>query len=154
MENKPQYVLFYMDNCKFCAKFINELKSREELFQKFNAVNILKVPRIPDEVDELPCVYDGKSIFKGTKAFLWLNEEMLNYLSPANDGLNYAFLDGQEEKIFGNFALLDQKSGSFGIMGGAEPGSDPTRMSQMNDNTTNKNMTLEAIMAMRDRELL
>ena len=149
-QKKPEYVLFFMNNCEFCKKIIGMLKSKEELLAKFNLVNIEAVPTLPDEVDEVPCIYDGQNVNKGSAAFKWLVEKMQEYLSPANDGLSYSFLDGQEEKVFGNYSLLEQKNGSFGMDGSAPQ--DPARMMQLDDNS-NKNRSLETLMASRERDL-
>ena len=62
---KPDYVLFLTPNCKFCNNFINKLKAKPDLAKKFYIVDIDRLPAIPDEVDEVPCVYDGKGVFKG-----------------------------------------------------------------------------------------
>jgi len=148
-QQKPEYVLFFMNNCEYCKKIIGMLKSKEELLKKFNIVNIESVPSLPDEVDEVPCIYDGKSVNKGAAAFKWMIEKMQEYLSPANDGLSYSFVDGQEEKVFGNYSLLEQRNGSFGM--GDSP-QDPARMMQLPDNS-NKNSSLETLMATRERDL-
>lgn len=148
-QQKPEYVLFFMNNCEYCKKIIGMLKSKEELLKKFNIVNIEAVPSLPDEVDEVPCIYDGKSVNKGAAAFKWMIEKMQEYLSPANDGLSYSFVDGQEEKVFGNYSLLEQRNGSFGM--GDSP-QDPARMMQLPDNS-NKNSSLETLMATRERDL-
>jgi hypothetical protein len=150
---KPEFVLF-MSNCRFSANFLNKLKTKDELFKKFNIVDIDKIQQIPNEIEEVPCVYDGKQIYQGKDAFKWLNEKMGEYLSAANDGLMYSFLDGQEEQVFGSYSLLEQKNGSFG-MGEQPSGStmnDPTRMITINDND-NKNRTLDSIMAARSSEI-
>lgn len=157
---KPEFVLFLSKNCKFCKNFLDKLKPKPELFKKFNIVDIDTLKVIPDEVDEIPCVYDGKGLFKGADAFKWLNEKMSDFLDAANDGLAYSFVDNQEELVFNNYSLLDQKNGSFGMDGTAPSqqnsqlpsGSDPTRMLQMNDNT-NKNRTLDSLMASRTSEV-
>ena len=157
---KPIYVLFVSSDCKFSGTFLNKLKPKEELFKKFNIINIDQVPAIPDEVDEVPCVYDGKGLFKGAAAFKWLNEKLSDFLDAANDGLAYSFIDNQDELVFNNYSLLEQKNGSFGMDGTAPSqqnsqlpsGSDPTRMLQMNDNT-NKNRTLDSLMASRSSEV-
>ena len=150
---KPEFVLF-ISNCKFSNNFLNKLKSKEELVKKFNVVDINKIPTIPDEIEEVPCVYDGNSVYQGANAFKWLNEKMGEYLSAANDGLMYSFLDGQEEQVFGGYSLLEQKNGSFGM--GEQPSSanmnDPTRMAQINNND-NKNRTLDSLMASRSADL-
>lgn len=151
---KPEFVLF-ISNCNYSKNFLNKLKTKEELFKKFNIVDIDKIQTIPDEIEEVPCVYDGKSVHQGTQAFKWLNEKMTDYLSAANDGLMYSFLEGQEDQVFGNYSLLEQKNGSFGM--GEQPASgnsanDPTRMTQMNDND-NKNRTLDSLMAARTTDL-
>ena len=148
-QQKPEYVLFVMQNCNYCKKLLSLLNSKEELLKKFNIVDVDSVPMVPDEVDEGPCIDDGKSVNKGAVAFKWLNEKMQEYLSAANDGLTYSFLDGQEEKVFGNYSLLEQKNGSFGM---GENSQDPTRMMQMEDNS-NKNRSLETLMASRERDL-
>ena len=79
---------------------------------------------------------------------------MSEYLSAANDGLMYSFLEGQEEQVFGGYSLLEQKNGSFGM--GEQPSSanmnDPTRMAQINNND-NKNRTLDSLMASRSADL-
>ena len=156
---KPEFVLFLSKNCKFCKNFLDKLKPKPELSKKFNIVDIDTLKVIPDEVDEIPCVYDGKGLFKGADAFKWLNEKLSDFLDAANDGLAYSFIDNQDELVFNNYSLLEQKNGSFG-MDGASPqqntqlpsGSDPTRMLQMNDNT-NKNRTLDSLMASRSSEV-
>ena len=148
-QKKPDYVLFFMDNCDYCKKILSLLKTKPELLAKFNLVNVDAVPTLPDEVDEVPCIYDGKNVSKGADAFKWLTEKMQDYLSAANDGLAYSFLDGQEEQVFGNYSLLEQKNGSYGM---GENSQDPARMMQMTDNSI-KNRTLETLMASRDRDL-
>jgi len=151
--SKPEFVLF-ISNCKFSSNFLNKLKTKEELAKKFNIVDINKIPTIPNEIDEVPCVYDGKQIHQGKNAFTWLNEKMGEYLSAANDGSMYSFLDGQEEKVFGSYSFLEQKNGSFGM--GEQPSAsnmnDPTRMMVMNNND-NKNRTLDSLMASRSSDL-
>jgi len=151
--SKPEYVLFISD-CKYSVNFFNKLKSKEELFKKFNIVNINNIQAIPDEIEEVPCVYDGKQVYQGQPAFKWLNEKMSEYLSPANDGLMYSFINGQDEQVFGNYSLINQKNGSHGM--GEQPGpsnmNDPTRMMSMNNNE-NKNRSLDALMAARSTEL-
>jgi len=146
---RPEFVLFYMNSCNFCKKMIAQLKQKPELAKKINNVDIDKIPNIPDEVDEVPCIYDGKTVHKGVNAFKWLNEKMQDFLSPANDGLSYAFLEGQEEQVFDKYSLLEQKNGSFGM---GEASADPTRMMKLNDNT-NKNMSLDMLMQSRERDL-
>ena len=150
---KPEFVLF-MSDCKFSKNFLNKLRTKDELLKKFNIVDINKIQQIPDEIEEVPCVYDGKQIYQGKAAFGWLNEKMGEDLSAANDGLMYSFLDGQEEQVFGSYSLLEQKNGSFGM--GEQPSSanmnDPTRMSKISD-TENKNRTLDSIMAARSSEI-
>jgi hypothetical protein len=151
---KPEFVLFMSPNCKFSMNFITRLKTKPELMKKFNIVNIDQLQNIPDEVEETPFVYDGKNIYQGKPSFQWLNEKMSEFLDAANDGLSYSFLEGHEEQVFGGYSLLDQKNGSYGIGDApADPQSrgDPTRMMSMNDNT-NKNRTLESIMATRTNE--
>jgi hypothetical protein len=152
---KPEFVLFVSGNCKFSNNFVNKLKSKPDLMKKFNIVDIDRMEVIPDEVEETPFVYDGKSIYQGKPAFQWLNEKMSEFLDAANDGLTYAFLEGQEERVFNGYSLLDQKNGSYG-MGSEGPiegnsRGDPTRMMSMDDNS-NKNRTLESIMAARSSE--
>jgi thiol-disulfide isomerase/thioredoxin len=147
--DKPVYVLFFTNNCKFCKNLINLLKPKEEFVKKFNIVDIDTIPAIPDEVDEVPCIYDGKSIHKGSAAFAWLNEKLSEYLDSAYDSINYSFLEGQDEKVFGNYSLLEQRNGCSGV--GDSPvqaGGDPTRMMSIQDNS-NKNATLESIIASR-----
>jgi len=150
---KPEFVLF-VSNCNFSNNFLNKLNSKEELSKKFNIVDINKIPSIPNEIEEVPCVYDGKQIYQGKNAFTWLNEKMNEYLSAANDGLMYSFLDGQEEKVFGNFSFIEQRNGSYGM--GETPSTananDPTRMSVINNND-NKNRSLDALMASRSTDL-
>ena len=155
---KPEFVLFISSQCKFSMSFIQKIKQHQDLSKKFNVVDIDQLAQIPDEVDEIPCVYDGKTLYKGKDAFSWVNEKIGSFLAPANDGVLYSFLDDKEEKIFNNYSLLDQKNGSFGI-GDTPPVSqgtqsnqgDPTRMAVMNDNT-NKNRTMDSIMASRSMD--
>jgi len=147
---KIDFVLFISPGCKFSNNFISKLRTKPDLLKKFNFVNIDTLQMIPDEVDEIPCVYDGKSVYQGEAAFKWLNEKMSEFLDAANDGLSYSFLEGQEEQVFSNYSLLDQKNGSFGMDSNVNPQDkgDPTRMVVINDNT-NKNRTLDSIMASR-----
>ena len=83
-----------------------------------------------------------------------LNEKLSEYLDAANDGCAYAFLEGHDEQVFSNYSLLEQKNGSFGI--GETPDTknmgDPTRMISLSDNT-NKNRTLDSLMASRSTDL-
>jgi hypothetical protein len=149
--DKPEFVLFMMVDDRFCLNFINKLKTKPDLMKKVNIVDIDSIPAIPNEVDEVPCLYDGKGLFKGKKAFEWLNEKMSEFLGAANDGLMYSFIDGQEEQIFGTYSLLEQRNGSFGMSpdgGGGQ--SDPTRMTSVQENT-NKNTSLESLMATRNQ---
>ena len=150
---KPEFVLFISKNCNYSINFLNKLYTKEELSKKFNIVDIDKT-NIPDEIEEVPCVYDGKQIYQGKDAFKWLNEKLSEYFSAANDGLMYSFLDGQEEKVFGSYSLLEQKNGSFGM--GDQPSTDnmndPTRMVVMNTND-NKNRSLDALVASRSNDL-
>lgn len=148
-QERPEFVLFYMENCNFCKKILTQLKQKPELLKKFNNVNIDAVPTIPDEIDEVPCIYDGKIIYKGVDAFKWLNEKMQDFLSPANDGLSYSFIDGQDEQVFDKYSLLEQKNGSFGM---GDSKQDPTRMMKLNDNS-NKNESLDQLMASRERDI-
>jgi len=113
--SKPQYVLFYSLECKYSKTFITRLKSKPDLFKLFNLVDIDKLPDIPDEVDEIPCVYDGKSIYKGNNAFTWLSEKSMQFLAPADESLQYTFINGEEETLYNNFSLIEQKNGSFGM---------------------------------------
>jgi len=115
MSEKPEFVLFMMTTDKFCNNFITKLNTKPELLKKINIVDIDRIPAIPEEVDEVPCIYDGKKLHKGKEAFSWLNEKMMDFLSAANDGLSYSFIDGQEEQIFGTYSLLGQQNGSFGM---------------------------------------
>jgi hypothetical protein len=154
-QEKPEFVLFISSDCVFSTRFLGKLKTKPDLLKKFNVVNIDQLREIPDEVEETPFVYDGKKIYQGKPAFEWLNEKMSDFLDAANDGLSYSFLEGQEEQVFGGYSLLEQKNGSFG-MGGNVPidsnsRGDPTRMGTLDDNT-NKNRTLESIMASRTNE--
>ena len=151
MAEKPEFVLFMMNNDKFCHNFITKLKSKPELVKKFNIVDINTIPAIPDEVDEVPCVYDGKKLYKGKEAFSWLNEKLVDFLAAANDGMLYSFVDGQDEQIFGHYSLLEQKNGSWGMGPDGAP-ADPTRMQALTDNT-NKNRTLESVMSSRNQDI-
>jgi hypothetical protein len=151
---KPDFVLFYSPQCKFCGTFISKLKTKQELLDKINVVDIDSQDAIPDEVDEIPCIYDGSALHKGKEAFKWLNEKMAEHLSAANDGCSYSFIDGNEEKVFSGYAFLEQRNGSYGM--GQTPNEqnlgDPTRMLSINDNT-NKNRTLDSLVASRSSEL-
>jgi len=153
---KPVYVLFISQTCPYCNTLLNKLKPKEDLLKKFNIVNVDTIPAIPDEVDEVPCIYDGKQLYMGKNAFSWLNEKLAEHLSAANDGLYYSFLEGQEEQVFGSYSLLDQKNGSFGMGTTSTPNEqnlgDPTRMMTVNDNT-NKNRTMDSLMASRDADI-
>jgi hypothetical protein len=152
--DKPEFVLFMMNDDRFCMNFINKLKTKPDLMKKVNIVDIDSIPAIPNEVDEVPCLYDGKGLFKGKKAFEWLNEKMSEFLGAANDGLMYSFIDGQEEQIFGTYSLLGQQNGSTGMGegggGGGNGPPDPTRMTSIQENT-NKNLSLESLMASRNQ---
>ena len=154
MADKPEFVVFMSPKCKYSMNFMNKLKTKAELIKKFNIVNIDNLENIPDEVDEIPSIYDGKQVYQGQGAFKWLNEKLSEYLDAANDGCSYSFIDGQEEQVFANYSLLEQKNGSFGI--GQAPDAknmgDPTRMATMNDND-NKNRTLDSLMASRSSDI-
>ena len=39
----------------------------------------------------------------------------MEFLLPADNSLNYSFINGDEEPLFNNFSLLEQKNGSFGM---------------------------------------
>jgi len=155
-QEKPEFVVFVSSsNCQFSNNFLNKLKTKPELGKKFNIVDIEKLQVIPNEVEEVPCVYDGKNIYQGKAAFTWLNEKMSDFLSAANDGLMYSFLEGQpEETLFTNYSLLEQKNGSFGI--GEQPSeknmNDPTRMAKLSDNES-KNRTLDSLVASRSSDM-
>ena len=152
-QEKPEFVVFVSSsNCKFSNSFLTKLKTKPELGKKFNIVEIEKLQVIPDEVDEVPCVYDGKNIYQGKDAFNWLNEKMSDFLSAANDGLMYSFIDGQEEQVFGSYSLLEQKNGSFGMGSENSSNNDPTRMTSLTDNS-NKNRTLESVMSSRNQDV-
>jgi len=144
-QEKKEFVLFFSPECKFSKNFISKLKSKPELFKKFNLVNIDTISDIPDEVDEIPCVYDGKKVHKGEEAFKWLEEKSIEFLEPANDSLRYSFINGEDEQIFNNFSLLDQKNGSFGIT--AENTSDNNKI------TKSANMSLESLMSSRSSDM-
>jgi hypothetical protein len=146
---KPEFVLFMINQDQFCNTFINKVKTKPDLMKKINIVDIDRIPAIPDEVDEVPCIYDGKKLYKGKEAFTWLNEKMSDMLGAANDGLMYSFLDGQEEQVFGAYSLLEQRNGSFG-MGADGAQADPTRMTSIQDNA-NKNSNLESLMTTRNQ---
>lgn len=152
---KLDYVLFMSPGCKYCGSFMNKLKQKPELMKKMNIVNIDPLEEIPDEVDEIPCIYDGKTVFQGAPAFKWLDEKLSEFLDAANDGLPYAFINGEEERVFGGYSFIEQKNGSYGIgnspMNQGNQG-DPTRMIEINDNT-NKNRTLDSLMASRTSDL-
>ena len=150
--DKPIYVLFFTHNCNYCKKLLSMLKQKQELVKKFNVVDIDKLPDIPNEVEEVPCIYDGKNIHAGSNAFKWLNEKMSDYLDSAYDSLNYSFLDGQDEQVFSNYSLLEQKNGCNGVGDSPVQQSDPTRMMSIQDNS-NKNRSLESIIASRGLEI-
>lgn len=137
---KPEFVLFIMKDCKYCMSFIAKLKTKSELLAKFNIVDIEELPSIPSEINEVPCVYDGKNIYSGKKSFTWLNEKMNDFLLPANDSLNYSFIDGNEEQVFSNYSLLNQVNGSIGVA------------NESNTNTQKKD-SLESLIASRAAEL-
>ena len=70
-QDKPEFVVFVSSsNCKFSNNFLNKIKAKPELGKKFNIVDIEKLQVVPDEVEEVPCVYDGKSIYQGKDALL------------------------------------------------------------------------------------
>lgn len=148
--DKPIYVLFFSQNCKFSNKFVGRLNTKSELTKKVKMVDIDVIPQIPDEVSEVPALYDGKNIFCGKAAFKWLDEILMEYLSPADEGLTYSFVNGQSEQLFNNFSLLDQKNGSFGMGNGTVDNKDPTRMMSLNENS-NKNMTLDQLVQSREK---
>jgi len=151
--DKPEFVLFMLNSDRFCINFINKLNTKPDLKKKVNIVDIDRIPAIPDEVDEVPCVYDGNKLYKGKDAFTWLSEKMSEFLGAANDGLMYSFIDGQEEQVFGTYSLLEQKNGSFGM--GPDSGNntaDPARMASIQD-ITNKNLSLENLMMTRNKDI-
>ena len=153
MAEKPKFVLFYMNNDKFCDSFIKKLKGKKELMKKMNLVDINQVPAYPEEVDMVPCIYDGKQLYKGAGAFKWMDDIGMDYLEPADTGLMYSFLDGNEEEVFNGYSLLDQKNGSHGMGGGGGTGGntgDPTRMQVINEEP--KNVSMESLMASRNMD--
>jgi hypothetical protein len=141
---KKEFVLFFSPSCIYCKNFLGKLKSKDELLKKVNLVDIDNTPELPDEVDEIPCIYDGKNIFKGTGAFKWFDEKSMEYLSPADDCIKYAFINGEEEQVFNNYSLLEQKNGSFGI-GENTP--------QQNKISKSANMSLETLMSNRSMDM-
>jgi hypothetical protein len=154
-QEKPEFVLFMSPTCKWSNQIINKLKTKPDLVKKFNVVNVDTLQMIPDEVDETPCIYDGKNIYQGKNAFTWVQEKMSEHLSAANDGLMYSFIDGTpEEQVFNNYSLLDQRNGSYGM--GEQPSeknmNDPTRMSKLSDNES-KNRTLDSLVASRSNDM-
>ena len=60
IDGKPEFVCFFMNGDNFSINFINKLKGKPELMKKFNMVDINTIPNIPDEIEEVPSVYDGK----------------------------------------------------------------------------------------------
>ena len=133
---------------------MNKLNTKQELARKFNVVDINKIQIVPDEIEEVPCVYDGKELHQGTNAFKWLNEKLADHLDAANDGLMYSFIDGNQEQIFGNYSLIEQKNGSYGMgeQASSDNMNDPTRMVKLSNND-NKNRTLDSLMAARSAEI-
>jgi hypothetical protein len=111
----PSYILFFSNDCKYSRNLIPKIKSRPALAEKVKFVDVDQVPDLPDEVDEVPCFYDGTNIFKGAAAFKWLEDKSMEFLLPADNSLNYSFLNGEDEPLFNNFSLLEQKNGSFGM---------------------------------------
>jgi hypothetical protein len=150
---KLEFVVFVAD-CKFSKNFLSKLKSKPELAKKFNIVDINTLQVIPDEIEEVPCVYDGSSVRQGKQAFDWLNDKMSEYLSAANDGLMYSFLEGNEEEVFGNYSLIGQQNGSAGMgdQSSSANMNDPTRMAKL-ENNENKNRTLDSLMAARSLDM-
>jgi nicotinic acid phosphoribosyltransferase len=146
ISEKPIYVLFYMNNCKFCKNLISKIKQKPELLKKINLVDIDSIPEIPDEVDEVPCIYDGKQVYTGENAFKWFNEKSIEFLSPADDNLMYSFINGDDEQVFDKFSLLEQRNGSFGM------GDVVTQNG--NQNSSNKTMAnLESLMNSRTLDM-
>jgi len=121
------------------------------LLESFNIVDIDTIPSLPDEVDEVPCVYDGKNVYKGKEAFTWINEVSIQFLEPAGDGLNYSFVNGDNEKVFNNYSLINQMNGASGV--GDSPIKDPSRMTQENEMGRKQGMSMEDIMAERANDL-
>jgi hypothetical protein len=151
-QEKPEYVLFIMKSCKFCNNFITRLKTKPELFSKFNIVDIEEIPSIPAEVTEVPCVYDGKQVYLSKNSFKWLNEKLSDFLLPANDSLMYSFIDGSDEQVFNNYSLLNQLNGSNGIGDSPIKSSDPARLTKLG-NEDNKKGSLESLIASREAEI-
>jgi hypothetical protein len=145
--DKKEFVLFYSQGCKYCNNFYTQLKQKNELLRKFNLVDIDTIEDYPEEVDEIPCVYDGKAVFKGADAFKWLGEKSIEYLDPADNSLNYSFINGAEEQIFNNYSLLDQKNGSFGM------GESSAQAGQENKISKSANMSLESLMSSRSSDM-
>jgi hypothetical protein len=130
---------------------MTKLNQKQDLIKKINIVDINTIPAIPDEVDEVPCIYDGKKLYKGKEAFDWLNDKMVEFLSAANDGLMYSFVDGQEEQIFGSYSLLEQKNGSFGMGPDQAGNNDPTRITGPQE--PSKSQTFDSLMSLRNQEI-
>ena len=143
--DKKEFVLFYSPNCKFCKNLLTKIKPKTELLNKINLVDIDNLNDIPEEVDEIPCIYDGKKVFKGSESFKWLEDKAMDFLDAADDCVSYSFINGTDEKIFNNYSLLDQQNGSFG-------------MNEITNNNQNKisksaNMSLESLMSSRSSEI-
>jgi hypothetical protein len=147
MAEKPIYVLFFMNNCKYCKSLIAKIKQKPELLKKINLVDIENIPDIPDEVDEVPCIYDGKQVYKGENAFKWFNDKSVEFLSPAEDSLMYSFINGEEEQVFDKFSLLEQRNGSFGM-------GDVVTQQNNNPGSSGKTMSnLESLMSSRSLDM-
>ena len=146
MAEKPIYVLFFMNNCKYSKSLISKLKQKPELLKKISMVDIDTIPDIPDEVDEVPCIYDGKQVHKGENAFKWFNDKSVEFLSPADDNLMYSFINGDEEQVFDKFSLLEQRNGSFGM-------GDVVNQNNNSGNSGKTMSSLESLMSSRSLDM-
>ena len=144
--NRPSFVLFVMSGCKFSASFLKEVKLIDDLSKKIKVVDINSVPDIPPEVTEVPCIYDGKRVYEGKECFKWLKDISIMYLSAANDGDQYSFVNGDAEKVFNTFSFINQENGSSGMGGKTD---DPTRSISMSDQPKKASLTMDDLISQR-----
>ena len=126
------YTLYFSEKCKFSMKFINQLKTNQDLFKKCRKIEISQVRgQIPPYIKSVPSLIvttNGQSSLLVNKdLFLWLNSktasqnpshqpqggngQILDWDVCAMGGGtysdNFSFLDAPQQATMKNFTYLD-----------------------------------------------
>lgn len=126
------YILYFSEKCKFSMKFINQLKSNEELFKKCQKIEISKARgQIPPYVRSVPSLIvtanSKSSLLVNKDLFSWLNSKTVSKQSSnqqqggngqimdwdplAMSGCgysdNFSFINAPQEATMKNFSFLE-----------------------------------------------